>query len=93
MICDLPQTVPTQPTVPPTEVCKKPGLNPNPAKKCSPIFYDCVQTGDQWIVTMVSDVRGRPPPEAKRGNRGFAVCNEAVTYFNKFQNQPPSNVL
>lgn len=39
----------TAPTPPPSDVCKKPGLNPDPENDCSPVFYNCVQDGNSWI--------------------------------------------
>ncbi|XP_037083613.1 acidic mammalian chitinase-like [Pollicipes pollicipes] len=44
-------TDPPPPTPSPSHVCKRNGLNPDPDKMCSPIFYECVSDGDHWDAT------------------------------------------
>ena len=50
----------TAPTVAPTgapttnqpyHICNQPGLNPDPTRLCSPVFYECEDIGGSWRVT------------------------------------------
>ncbi|KAF0292013.1 putative chitinase 2 [Amphibalanus amphitrite] len=56
---DTPATTePPAPTAPPSHICKNPGLNPDPDRTCSPVFYACVWNGDHWEVTQEECANG-----------------------------------
>jgi len=53
-----------QPTAAPSRICKHSGLNPDPDKTCSPIFFECLAVGGEWEATQEQCATGTVFDEA-----------------------------